>query len=177
MGSKNFLFRHLRLTVGLLLILASSGFILSYRLYNSLDTNNRRLTTKIQAASRENKSSKDRLAKINQNLEADIKAIETTYDQAVGAYEKLLDLKAVSKKTQDFDKTFANILTLLSQRNYSSAEADLKTFTTQIVEEKNKVIASFVIPQNVPTQNTPPSSGYSRQVVATDLGEFLVDIF
>ena len=191
MGSKNFLFRHLRLTVGLLLILASSGFILSYRLYNSLDTNNRRLTTKIQAASRENKSSKDRLAKINQelqdlksqdqylinqNLEADIKAIETTYDQAVGAYEKLLDLKAVSKKTQDFDKTFANILTLLSQRNYSSAEADLKSFTTQIVEEKNKVIASFVIPQNVPTQNTPPSSGYSRQVVATDLGEFLVDI-
>ena len=63
--------------------------------------------------------------KINKDLESKIKNIETTYTKAVSAYEKLLDLKIVTKKTEKFDSTFANILTLLSKRNYASAEAYL----------------------------------------------------
>ena len=191
MNPRKFALQHARLTLTIFTLLAVSGYLLSFGLFYNLYTSNQRLTTKIQAVTGENKSAKDKLNfikkeiynlknqdqyLINKQLEEDIKAIETTYDMAVKAYEKLLDLKAISKKTEKFDEEFAQTLTLLSQRNYSSAEADLKLLNSQILEEKNKVIAAFVIPANIPTNNAPPSSGYSRQVVNTDLGEFLVDI-
>src|SRR3989338_5122465 len=191
MNPRKFVLQHARLTLTIFTLVAISGYLLSFGLFYNLSTNNQRLSTKIQAVTGENKSAKDKLNSIkkalddlksqdqyliNKKLEEDIKAVETTYDLAVAAYEKLLDLKAVSKKTEKFDEAFSQTLTLLSQRNYSSAEADLKQLTVQILEEKNKIIASFVIPANVPTNNTPPSSGHSRQVVHTDLGDFLVDI-
>ncbi|MDO8741831.1 MAG: phosphodiester glycosidase family protein [Candidatus Roizmanbacteria bacterium] len=114
--------------------------------------------------------------KINKELEALIKKIEVTYDKAVKSYEKLLDLKNISKKTADFDKAFANILSLLSERNYSSAEAELNLLSTNIDKEKAEIIASFQIPANVPENNTPPGSGFQQQVVKSDVGDFLVDI-
>lgn len=114
--------------------------------------------------------------KINMDLEEKINSIETTYSKAVTAYEKLLDLKNVSKKTEKFDSSFADILTLLSKRNYSSAEADLLTFEKEITAEKQKIVASFQIPASVPENNTPPGAGYSNQVVKSDVGDFLVGI-
>lgn len=114
--------------------------------------------------------------KINKDLESKVKSIETTYTKAVSAYEKLLDLKNISKKTEKFDASFADILTLLSKRNYSSAEADLVTFDKDIGTEKQKILASFQIPANVSEKNTPPGSGYSSQVVKSDVGDFLVYI-
>ncbi|MFA6016540.1 MAG: phosphodiester glycosidase family protein [Patescibacteria group bacterium] len=114
--------------------------------------------------------------KINKDLESKVKNIETTYTKAVTAYEKLLDLKIVTKKTEKFDSAFADILTLLSKKNYSSAEAELVDLSKNIDEEKAKVIASFQIPVNVPENNTPPGSGYSGQVVKSDVGDFLVGI-
>lgn len=191
MNPKRFVLRNARLTLSIFTLVAASGYLLSFGLFSNLNTNNQHLITKIQAITGENKSTKNKLNfikkelddlkiqdqyLINKKLEEDIKTIETTYNMAVAAYEKLLDLKAVSKKTDKYDEAFAQTLTLLSQRNYSSAEADLKLLNSQILEEKNKVIASFIIPANVPTNNAPPSSGYNRQVVHTDLGDFLVDI-
>lgn len=114
--------------------------------------------------------------KINKDLESKVKNIETTYTKAVSAYEKLLDLKIISKKTEKFDSAFAGILTLLSKRNYSSAEADLLSFEKDITAEKQKIVASFQIPVNVPENNTPPGAGYSSQVVKSDVGDFLVNI-
>ena len=114
--------------------------------------------------------------KINKDLESKVKSIEITYTKAVTAYEKLLDLKNVTKKTEKFDSAFADILSLLSKRNYSSAEADLLTFEKEIGTEKQKILASFQIPANVPESNTPPGSGYSSQVVKSDVGDFLVGI-
>ena len=114
--------------------------------------------------------------KINKDLESKIKSIETTYSKAVAAYEKLLDLKVITKKTEKFDSAYADILTLLSKRNYSSAEADLITFEREITAEKQKILASFQIPANVPENNTPPGAGYSSQVVKSDVGDFLVGI-
>ncbi|MBI2641277.1 phosphodiester glycosidase family protein [Candidatus Roizmanbacteria bacterium] len=112
----------------------------------------------------------------NKNLEETISKIEKTYTQAVDAYEKLLDLKNISKKTDTFDNQFAEILTLLSERNYSSAEGELKDLTAKIQQEQQKIASSFVIPTNLPSSNSPPSSGYSRQAVQTDAGSFMVDI-
>lgn len=114
--------------------------------------------------------------KINKDLEGKIKNIEITYSKTVAAYEKLLDLKVITKKTDKFDAYFADILSLLSKRNYSSAEAELLTFESNISKEKQQILASFQIPANVPENNAPPGSGYSNQVVKSDVGDFLVGI-
>lgn len=113
---------------------------------------------------------------INKKLETDIKNIETTYNRAVTVYEELLDLKNLSKKTDPFDKLFADSLSLLAKRKYGSAEAELADLSQKIKDEKSKIAASFVIPANAPASNTPPGSGFSQQVVHTDAGDFLVDI-
>ncbi len=114
--------------------------------------------------------------KINKELESKVKSIETTYTKTVFVYEKLVDLKIVSKKTEKFDSAFADILTQLSKRNYSSAEADLLSFEKDVSAEKQKIIATFQIPANVQENNTPPGAGYSSQVVKSDVGDFLVNI-
>ena len=53
---------------------------------------------------------------INKDLQKDIENIETTYKKAVTVYERLLELKQVTKKTDLFDSGFAGVLTLLSER-------------------------------------------------------------
>ena len=112
----------------------------------------------------------------NEKLQADITSIEKTYGQAVKTYELLLDLKTVAKKTVALDAAFSDSLTLLSKRSYASAEARLSKLTVDIRKEKETILASFVIPANLPTDNAPPSSGYRRQLVQTDIGSFMVDI-
>lgn len=112
--------------------------------------------------------------KINKELEANIDAIEKTYNSSVKVYEKLLDLKIKTKNTSKFDELFTDILTLLANRNYSSAEAQLNNLSKLIDEEKIKIAASFQIPQNVKESNTPPGSGFSAQVVKSQIGDFLV---
>lgn len=114
--------------------------------------------------------------KINKDLESKIKSIETTYDKSVETYEKLLDLKTQTRNTAKFDEAFAAILTLLSQRNYSSAEADLSQLSRDIDAEKARIAASFQIPANAPENNTPPGNGYQQQVVKSEYGDFLVGI-
>src|SRR3989344_1450955 len=191
MNLKNFALHRARLSLTIFTLIAVSGYLLSYGLYYNLTREKQKLTTQIEAETRKRTSTQKKLSRsaleleklkqedqylINRKLEQDIGAIETTYGLAVDVYEKLLDLKEVSKKTEEFDGAYARILTMLSERNYASAEAELKDFSARVVVEKNKVLASFVIPANAPQSNTPPSSGYSRQVVTTDLGEFLVSI-
>lgn len=118
--------------------------------------------------------------KRNNELQATIKAIEDTYTKSVKTYGSLLDLKTQTKDTSDFDKQFASILTLLSQRNYSSASASLDQLSKDITTEQTK-LAAAAIPstpntQSAPANNTPPGSGYSRQTVVADTGTFVVDI-
>lgn len=114
--------------------------------------------------------------KRNQELQGDIGQIETTYTQTVSAYEDLLRLKDNEKDTSKFDDSFANILTLLSQRSYATASADLTELRNNIQTEQDKIAASFAIPVNVPSSNAAPGSGFSQQSVNTDVGTFLVDI-
>jgi len=113
---------------------------------------------------------------INQKNKKEIENIQSTYKKAVLSYEKLLDLKSLSKNTTKQDELFAKSLDLLSEKNYATAEAILSDLNKQIDEEKKKIASSFVIPQNVQSSNSPPSSGYQRQMVDTDIGSFMVDI-
>lgn len=113
---------------------------------------------------------------INQALEATISAIEDTYQLAVRSYENLLKLKDVSKKTDDYDESFAEALKILSERDYIKAEDELKKLNQSITLTRQEIASQFVIPENVPVSNSPPGSGYSRQQVQTDVGTFMVSI-
>lgn len=112
----------------------------------------------------------------NETLQAEIKAIEETYTQAVAAYEDLLLLKEEAKKTNDEDEAFAESLSLLAERNYASASATLKTLTQAISQRRAAIAAAFVIPESVPVESAPPGSGYRRQQVKTDVGTFMVSL-
>jgi len=114
--------------------------------------------------------------KINKQLKEEITNIQKTYDQAVDAYEKLLDLKNQSKNTAKFDELFATALKQLSQKNYSSASATLANLDKKISEETQKIASTFKVPENLPEINKPPDSGYRRQKVTIDSQTFMVDI-
>jgi hypothetical protein len=116
--------------------------------------------------------------KRNEVLSGDIKQIETTYTQAVSTYEELLKLKEIASPTgtKKLDESFADILTLLAQRQYATATAQLAGLRQLIESERAKIAASFVIPANVAENNAPPGSGFSRQRVAAEIGTYLVDI-
>jgi hypothetical protein len=165
------------------LVLVATGYF-GYTYYQKttsqillLQSNKIRIDKTLSEVSSELKVLKDEdQYKVNKDLEGKIKSIEVTYDMAVKVYEKLLDLKALTKNTVKLDEQYADILTMLSKRNYSSAAAELKLLSQNIDSERQKVVASFQIPANVPESNTPPGSGYSSQVVKTEIGEFLVYI-
>lgn len=112
---------------------------------------------------------------INKALEATISSIEKTYDDAVVLYEEMLDLQVASKKN-DYSKLFAQSLSYLGEQNYASASTTLSTLKQNLAKEREKISTTFTIAENVPAQNTPPGSGYARQRVSTDFGDFLVDI-
>lgn len=116
---------------------------------------------------------------INKNLEEEIKNINQTYKAAISAYEDLNDLKILSKNTSAFDQQYAKIVNLLADKKYDEAQAEIDKLTKDLAAEKAKVIAASVpVPAtaSVPQNNTPPSSGYSRQTVNTDAGSFVVSI-
>ncbi len=117
--------------------------------------------------------------KINQELMAEIKNIQTTYKNAVTGYNDLLDLKedVTQAQTQPMDADFASALTFLSQRNYASASAKLVLLKQSIQKKRTELAAAGgVVPANVPTNNAAPDSGYRRQTVDIDVGKFVVDI-
>lgn len=116
--------------------------------------------------------------KRNDELEERIKNIEDTYDTAVIAYEELLKYKEAVNDTESFDILFTQSLTQLSDQNYTSASATLKELTEKIDAEQKKLAAAEAVapPANVPVNNAPPGSGFSRQTVSTDVGSFLVSI-
>ncbi|MCL4385615.1 MAG: hypothetical protein M1326_04785 [Cyanobacteria bacterium] len=113
--------------------------------------------------------------KINKKLETNISEIENAYNKAVKAYEKLLDLKLISKDTDVFDKYFTESLSLLSQKNYASASASLDQMINSMQSEKEK-ITSVATAQNVKSSNVLPTSGFQQQMVNTTLGDYLLDI-
>lgn len=143
------------------------------KLKKQLDITTSKLTTREKEL--EDLKHEDQYVK-NKKLEEEINNIVKTYKQAVASYENLLSLKEQTSKTGKYDDLFTKSLTLLSQRNYASADAVLTSLNSQIRQEKDKIAAQFTIPANVPQNNAPPSSGYSRQQVQTDVGNFLVDI-
>lgn len=150
----------------------------------------RSLETKVQTASEKEKTLQQQLQTITKELQTiksenqfvinqkntkEITDIQNTYKKTITAYEKLNDLKLVSKTTTKQDQLLALALKQLAERNYASAEATLTTLTKQIDEEKAKLATTTNV-ENLPEQNAPPGSGYRRQAVKTEIGTYAIDI-
>lgn len=119
--------------------------------------------------------------KRNDTLEAEIKNIEISYNKSVGVYESLQDLKVLQPKLdKKFDTLLALAINQLADRNFASANASLNSLNSLISSENSKLAAATAptAPSmaNVPVNNAAPGSGYSRQTVHTDAGDFVVDI-
>lgn len=113
---------------------------------------------------------------INRELETEIRNIQTTFQQTIAAYERILDLRGDGARTQNLDTQFSATLSLLSRRNYASASASLQTLQANIQTLQTQLAGSVAVPENVTTSNAPPAAGYSRQAVDTEVGRFLVDM-
>ena len=119
--------------------------------------------------------------KINQELKEEVENINTTYKNAVSVYEELLDYKETVEDTSDLDELYAKSLSLLAEKNYEEAQNTIDEINIIIREEKEKTAqeekakAAAAQPP-APQSNQPPGSGYSRQTVSSEAGNFLVDI-
>lgn len=113
--------------------------------------------------------------KINKELKKNIYDIQSLSKATVDYYQKIVDLKAQKQDTNDLDKQLAQSLNYISQINYPSASAQLKTLEQSIKnkqEELAKAQAKNSTPQNVTQSNTPPTGGFSVQSVSTSDGNF-----
>lgn len=122
--------------------------------------------------------------KVNITLEKNLKENHDIYESTITVYEDLADLPATSKKLPDFKTRFALILKHLSDLNNSSASSELKKLSADVGTEKQSLAAAITAQSSgggvniasLPTSNTPPGSGYSRQTVDVNGTKFAVDI-
>lgn len=116
--------------------------------------------------------------KRNDELEKEIKNIETTYKKSVSTYENLQDLKVLQPKLdKKYDTQLAKAISLLADRNFTSASAQLVSLDSLIKTENDKIVAASVPPPpSAPQNNSAPGSGFSRQSVNTTAGNFVVSI-
>lgn len=118
--------------------------------------------------------------KVNINLEKNLKENHDIYENTISVYEALTDLPAADKKLPEFKTRFALILKYLSDANNSSASSELKKLNADVTTQKQSIAAAQpaggVNTASLPTSNTPPGSGYSRQVVDVNGTKFAVDI-
>jgi exopolysaccharide biosynthesis protein len=127
------------------------------------------------SASLEVALSEDQYVK-NKFLEATISAIQKTYQQSIVVYEDLLELKTKTSNTAALDKLYAQTVSQLIKRDYVAAESTIQQLSQGIAQQEAKLATTFSIPANVPVNNSPPGSGYSRQQVQIDLGSYMVSI-
>lgn len=171
-------FSNVKLLSAILIVLAVSASLalLNLRKSNDLNTELKIANTKIQKELDELKN-QDQVKK-NKDLEATIAGIEKTYSQAVTLYEKIIDAKDAKRNVSEYEKTFALNLSLLSKRDYASAATQFSKLSTKIDQDAPKAATSNTVGNtaNVAVNNTAPGSGYSRQKVKTDFGEFIVDV-
>ena len=112
--------------------------------------------------------------KVNQKLAEDIKTIEKNYQESVKLYKRILDISNKNNVLK-IQTNWAGIISLLSKNNYASASAEMEKLSLEIKKiEEQATVAK--IPENLPIKDTPPTSGQSKQVVKTDVGDFIVSI-
>jgi len=116
--------------------------------------------------------------KRNDENEAIIKDIQATFTSSTKLYEQITDLPSTSKELPKFKKEYAKILKTLSEKNYSSASADMKLLASNVEKERTALLSSNTVADLslLTPNNAPPGSGFSRQRVDALSTSFLVDI-
>lgn len=113
----------------------------------------------------------------NEQLNDEIDNLQKGFAQATTAYEDLLKLNELSDKKSTLSGQFTQIVTLLGKREYQPAIEQIAQLRQAIKAENDRLAALAVtVAPNIPTNNSPPSSGYQRQAVESDVGTFQVDI-
>lgn len=159
-------------------LLLNNKLSLSHKIQIDLEDRNRTLMAEIDSlkariAELENEDTR----KTNKEVTDKIKLMQDTYKKAVVVYEDLVDLKEISNNTAKLDELYASSINILATADYTGATDKLIQLTKDIQTEKSKVIiAAAPVPVNAPVNNTPPSTGYSRQSVNSDAGTFVVSI-
>jgi len=114
--------------------------------------------------------------KVNRELRVEIGNLQRGYDRAAKVYVDLLDFRDRGGKTVKLEEQLALAINQLSDRKYTEAVATLDKIGSSLAAEQAKLVAGITIPANVPVSNTPPSTGYSRQQVATSIGNYMVSM-
>jgi len=180
---KKYFFQTIEISAGIILLTAV-GLIYFYLKAAMLNQKQSQTAKNLALVSKDLSDLKNQdQYKINKDLEAKIKNIETAYTQAVNLYEKLLDLKTQIKDTGSYDSLFAESLKYLADKNYSSATADLTKLAANIQTEDDKLAAAASLSTataqqiaNALQSSVPPGNGFSQQLVSVDGTSFLVDI-
>jgi len=97
----------------------------------------------------------------NAKLSEEITNIQKTYKQATSVYEALVDIRLLTKDTAALDAKFAGSLTLLANRNWATASAELTLLSGDIDQTKSKFLSSvapLAAPEIIPRLN-PDSAG------------------
>jgi len=168
-------------------LLTASVITLSVRVFRSYETvqkerasavqRNLELSVKIVNLTSEiNKLTSDDQFIRNNLLEEELGNIKNTYGKSVTLYEQILKLRDDGGKVQPLEVKFAEVLSLLSNRNWSSASSTLTSIEEGIAKARLDMMPKE--PTGIPAvvSNTAPTSEYSRQSVTTDAGQFVVDI-
>ncbi len=109
----------------------------------------------------------------------DIKQIHDSFSKVAVLYERLIDLKEGAGKRSVLDKAYAGILRMLSDKKISEAEIALRDLETKIAAAESAAAAAGISAAQaaaLPVSSTPPASGYSRQKVHIDAGDFIVSL-
>lgn len=115
--------------------------------------------------------------KTNNELKVTIAQIKAVYNKSVAVYEDLIDLKAIDKNTAKFDDAYAKFVTTLASTDYKTADTELTKLSGDISTQKAKVVAASIpLPAAAPVSNSPPASGFARQTVKTDIGDYVVSL-
>jgi len=105
----------------------------------------------------------------NASLSAQIENIQKTYEMGAGLFERRADIGANKK----LDIELAKYLRLLSDTKWEEASllaGEINKMIDKIVVESAQKVAA------APASNTAPGSGYARQKVSTERGEFVVSM-
>ena len=202
---KRFLKKHWRLvafdSTGGLIILFLTALAITYFLQSAtlkqdlslLDTEKKKValnlkTTKKSLTTTEEKyqalKNEDQY-KINQELKKDIEQTHNSYKTSIEVFEKIQDLKVKKQKTDPMELTYASVVKNLSDLQFASADAQLKDLNAQIKKINDDLAAAAAAAaakaagvSNPPSvaSNTPPGSGFSYQMVKSDIGDFAVSI-
>ncbi len=116
---------------------------------------------------------------INQQLEKDIYNIHTSYASLSASFEDIADLKAQKQNINKLEDLYVGIVKDLSDLNYASAESKLTSLNEQIKKINNDLVAAnttSVANVSATVSNVAPNSGFSYQLVKTEIGDFTVSI-